>query len=77
MEFGAELAKHAQGLKVRDGLKEGTRMGSLVISRRVSSMIELTQDVVDHGDSVAAGGERLLGESGQLLGADQADQRAA
>jgi len=48
-EFGSELAKHTQGLKVRDGLKEGTRMGSLVNPRRVSSMIELTQDVVDRG----------------------------
>jgi succinate-semialdehyde dehydrogenase/glutarate-semialdehyde dehydrogenase len=29
-------------------------------------MIELTQDVVDHGASVAAGGERLFGETGSL-----------
>ena len=29
-------------------------------------MIELTQDVVDHGASVAAGGERLFGETGNF-----------
>jgi hypothetical protein len=35
-------------------------MGSLANPRRVSSMIELAQDVVDRGASVAAGGERFL-----------------
>jgi succinate-semialdehyde dehydrogenase/glutarate-semialdehyde dehydrogenase len=65
-EFGSELAKYAQGLKVRDGLREGTRMGSLVNPRRVSSMIELTQDVIDRGASVAVGGERFFGETGSF-----------
>jgi hypothetical protein len=47
-------------------------MGSLVNPRRVSSMIELTQDVIDRGASVAVGGETIFWRDGQHLGADRA-----
>ena len=47
-------------------------MGSLVNPRRVSSKIELTQDVIDRGASVAVGGETIFWRDGQHLGADRA-----
>ena len=58
-DFAAALAKHAQGLKVGDGSAEGTQMGPLANSRRLSAMAEFTSDAVQRGASIATGGERI------------------
>ncbi len=64
-DFAAALVKHAQGLKVGDGSTEGTQMGPLANPRRLTAMAEFTQDAVERGGRVAAGGERI-GESGNF-----------
>ncbi|MFN3416406.1 MAG: NAD-dependent succinate-semialdehyde dehydrogenase [Caldimonas sp.] len=64
-EFAQALAQHAQGLKVGDGLAEGTQMGPLANPRRLAAMAELTQDAVRKGATVLAGGERI-GHSGNF-----------
>ncbi|ABM31956.1 NAD-dependent succinate-semialdehyde dehydrogenase [Paracidovorax citrulli] len=61
-DFVAALARHAQGLKVGDGLADGTQMGPLANPRRITAMAELMQDAVQHGAQVAAGGERIGGD---------------
>ena len=58
-DFAAALAKHAQGLKVGDGLAEGTQMGPLANPRRLTAMAEFTKDAVERGATVLAGGERI------------------
>src|SRR5918993_1093035 len=58
-DFAAALAKHAQALKVGDGLTEGTQMGPLANSRRLTAMAEFTKDAVDRGATVLTGGERI------------------
>jgi succinate-semialdehyde dehydrogenase / glutarate-semialdehyde dehydrogenase len=64
-EFAAALVKHAQGLKVGDGMADGIQMGPLANPRRVTAMAEFTQDAVTRGAQVAAGGERI-GQSGNF-----------
>lgn len=61
-KFVAELGAFAQGLKVGNGLAEGTQMGPLSNPRRVSAMTDLVQDALQRGVKVAAGGQRLSGE---------------
>jgi succinate-semialdehyde dehydrogenase/glutarate-semialdehyde dehydrogenase len=65
-EFAAALAKHAQGLKVGDGLADGTQMGPLANPRRLTAMAELTQDAVQRGATVLAGGQRI-GDAGNFF----------
>lgn len=64
-DFAAALVKHAQGLKVGDGLGEGVQMGPLANPRRLTAMAEFTQDAVQRGATVAAGGERI-GDQGNF-----------
>lgn len=64
-EFAQALAKYAQGLKVGDGLAEGTTMGPLANPRRVTAMAELHEDAVKKGATVLAGGKRI-GDSGNF-----------
>jgi succinate-semialdehyde dehydrogenase/glutarate-semialdehyde dehydrogenase len=64
-EFGQALAKQAQGLKVGDGLAEGTQMGPLANPRRLTAMAEFTKDAVEQGATVLAGGERI-GDTGNF-----------
>ncbi len=64
-EFAAELAKHAQGLKVGDGLADGTQMGPLANPRRLTAMTEFTKDAIERGATVLAGGERI-GDTGNF-----------
>jgi succinate-semialdehyde dehydrogenase/glutarate-semialdehyde dehydrogenase len=64
-EFAAALVKHAKGLKVGDGMADGIQMGPLANPRRVTAMAEFTQDAVERGAQVAAGGERI-GQSGNF-----------
>src|SRR3954452_18527103 len=64
-EFAQALAKYAQGLKVGDGLAEGTQMGPLANPRRVTAMAEIHQDAVGKGAQVLTGGKRI-GDAGNF-----------
>ena len=59
------MAKQAQGLKVGDGLAEGTQMGPLANPRRVTAMAEFTKDAVDRGANLLTGGARI-GDAGNF-----------
>lgn len=63
--FVEGLAQLARGLKVGDGLAEGTQMGPLANARRVTAMTELVDDAVSHGARLLAGGSRQ-GEVGNF-----------
>jgi succinate-semialdehyde dehydrogenase/glutarate-semialdehyde dehydrogenase len=58
-EFAQRLAAHARSLKVGDGLTEGTAMGPLANSRRLSAMTQIIEDARKQGAQVVAGGERI------------------
>jgi succinate-semialdehyde dehydrogenase / glutarate-semialdehyde dehydrogenase len=64
-EFAQALAKYAQGLKVGDGLAEGTQMGPLANPRRVTAMAEFHEDAVKKGAQVLTGGKRI-GDAGNF-----------
>ncbi|HCL3894705.1 TPA: aldehyde dehydrogenase family protein, partial [Pseudomonas aeruginosa] len=63
--FAKALSKHAQNLKVGNGLEEGTEMGPLANSRRVTAMEEFLQDAETKGAQILAGGSRI-GEEGNF-----------
>jgi succinate-semialdehyde dehydrogenase/glutarate-semialdehyde dehydrogenase len=58
-DFAAALARHAQSLKVGDGLAEGTQMGPLANPRRIVAMAGMLEDAVQRGATVATGGARI------------------
>ncbi|MDR2335084.1 MAG: NAD-dependent succinate-semialdehyde dehydrogenase [Burkholderiaceae bacterium] len=58
-DFVAALTKYAKGLRVGDGLAEGTQMGPLANPRRVTAMAEFMADAVQSGAEVMTGGERI------------------
>jgi succinate-semialdehyde dehydrogenase/glutarate-semialdehyde dehydrogenase len=64
-EFGKALATYAEGLKVGDGLTEGTTMGPLANPRRLTAMAEFTQNAVDAGATLLTGGLRI-GDQGNF-----------
>ena len=64
-DFAQALAKYASGLKVGDGLAEGTQMGPLANPRRLTAMTEFHEDAVKHGAQVLAGGKRI-GDAGNF-----------
>jgi succinate-semialdehyde dehydrogenase/glutarate-semialdehyde dehydrogenase len=64
-QFATALVKHAKGLKVGDGMMEGTQMGPLANPRRLTAMAEFTKDAVARGATVAAGGQRI-GDAGNF-----------
>jgi succinate-semialdehyde dehydrogenase/glutarate-semialdehyde dehydrogenase len=64
-EFAQAMAKYASGLKVGDGLAEGTQMGPLANPRRLTAMAEFHEDAVKKGAQVLAGGKRI-GDSGNF-----------
>lgn len=64
--FTSALVRHAQGLKLGDGLTEGTTLGPLANARRLSAMSRLVDDALAKGAKVAAGGERV-GSSGNFF----------
>ena len=65
-EFAGALARHAQGLKVGDGMASDTQMGPLANPRRLTAMADIVQDAVKLGAKVVAGGERI-GTSGNFF----------
>jgi succinate-semialdehyde dehydrogenase / glutarate-semialdehyde dehydrogenase len=64
-EFAEAFTAAAAKLKVGDGLTEGTTMGPLANPRRVTAMAEVTQDAVERGAKVLAGGQRI-GDTGNF-----------
>jgi len=58
-DFAQALADHAKGLKVGDGLSDGTQMGPLANSRRIDAMSAFTEDAVKKGAKLLAGGQRI------------------
>lgn len=65
-DFVATLTRHAQALKVGDGLAEGTTMGPLANPRRITAMVDLLGDAVQQGAEVCTGGERI-GSAGNFF----------
>jgi succinate-semialdehyde dehydrogenase/glutarate-semialdehyde dehydrogenase len=64
-DFAEALAAHARSLRVGDGLAEGTQMGPLANPRRVAAMTAVTDDAVQRGAKLLAGGARV-GEHGNF-----------
>jgi succinate-semialdehyde dehydrogenase/glutarate-semialdehyde dehydrogenase len=58
-DFAQALAEHAKGLKVGDGLAEGTQMGPLANARRIDAMTAFTEDAVKKGAKLLTGGQRI------------------
>ena len=58
-EFAALMVKHAESLKLGDGLAEGTTLGPLANARRMTAMVKLIDDARKTGATVATGGERV------------------
>ena len=65
-EFAQALVKHAEGLKLGDGLAEGTTLGPLANPRRLTAMAQILADAQAKGARVATGGERV-GSSGNFF----------
>ncbi|HEY1996657.1 NAD-dependent succinate-semialdehyde dehydrogenase [Paraburkholderia sp.] len=61
-EFVAALVKHAEGLKLGDGLAEGTTLGPLANARRLTAMAKVLDNARATGATVATGGERVGSE---------------
>jgi len=59
--FIEALVAHTRSLKVGEGLAAGTTMGPLANPRRLVAMQQFTEDAVQRGATVAAGGERIGG----------------
>ena len=57
--FVDKLVSLAKGIKVGDGLAEGTTMGPLANERRIPAMEALIQDAVQKGAKVVTGGKRI------------------
>lgn len=64
-QFSEAFVHHACSLAVGDGQTEGTQMGPLANARRVTAMAEFTQDAVERGAKLAAGGARI-GDAGNF-----------
>jgi succinate-semialdehyde dehydrogenase/glutarate-semialdehyde dehydrogenase len=58
-DFAQAFADHAKGLKVGDGLAEGTQMGPLANPRRIDAMSAFTDDAVKKGAKLLFGGQRI------------------
>ncbi|CAN5883709.1 NAD-dependent succinate-semialdehyde dehydrogenase [soil metagenome] len=61
-EFSKALVKHAEGLKLGDGLTAGTTLGPLANARRITAMAKVMDDARAKGATIATGGERMGGE---------------
>jgi len=64
--FAQALVKHAENLKLGDGLAEGTTLGPLANTRRLGAMARLLDDARAKGAKVATGGERV-GKTGNFF----------
>ena len=58
-DFAKALVKHAESLKLGDGLAEGTTLGPLANPRRLTAMAKVMDDARAKGAKVVTGGERI------------------
>jgi succinate-semialdehyde dehydrogenase/glutarate-semialdehyde dehydrogenase len=58
-EFAMLMVRHAESLKIGDGLAEGTTLGPLANARRLTAMAKVLDDARKTGATVATGGERV------------------
>ena len=58
-EFARELVRHAESLKLGDGLDAATTLGPLANGRRVAAMGKILENARATGAKVATGGERV------------------
>lgn len=65
-EFSQALKQHAEGLKLGDGLAEGTTLGPLANPRRLTAMAQVVADARQRGAEVLTGGARV-GEAGNFF----------
>ncbi|PRX18477.1 succinate-semialdehyde dehydrogenase/glutarate-semialdehyde dehydrogenase [Paraburkholderia sp. BL18I3N2] len=61
-EFEQALVRHAESLKVGDGLAEGTTLGPLANVRRVGAIRKVIENARAVGATVATGGEAIGGD---------------
>lgn len=61
-EFVRAMAAHAEGLKLGDGLAEGTTLGPLANDRRLAAMAKVVEDAQAKGAQVVTGGKRVGSE---------------
>ncbi len=66
--FAEAMVKHAESLKLGDGLAEGTTLGPLANSRRLTAMARVLDDARAKGAKIATGGERV-GTDGNFFSA--------
>ncbi len=57
-QFAQALVKHAESLKMGDGLADGTTLGPLANPRRLTAMAKVMEDARSKGAKIATGGER-------------------
>ena len=65
-EFAQALVKHAESLKLGDGLTEGTTLGPLANARRLTAMAKVMDNALSSGAKIATGGERI-GKDGNFF----------
>ncbi|MEO8280661.1 MAG: NAD-dependent succinate-semialdehyde dehydrogenase [Ideonella sp.] len=65
-EFAKALVKHAESLKLGDGLTEGTTLGPLANARRLTAMAKVMDNALSSGAKIATGGERI-GKDGNFF----------
>ncbi|HBI69965.1 MAG TPA: NAD-dependent succinate-semialdehyde dehydrogenase, partial [Massilia sp.] len=65
-EFTRAFVQHAEGLKLGDGLQEGTTLGPLANARRLTAMAKVVEDAQAKGATVSLGGKRV-GETGNFF----------
>ena len=64
--FTKALVAHAEGLKLGDGLADGTTLGPLANARRITAMASVIENARKSGATVATGGERV-GSAGNFF----------
>ncbi|MGA0584561.1 MAG: aldehyde dehydrogenase family protein, partial [Castellaniella sp.] len=65
-EFTRAFVRHAEALKLGDGLDEGTTLGPLANARRVAAMTKVVEDARQRGAEILTGGARV-GETGNFF----------
>ncbi|KAF1044071.1 NAD-dependent succinate-semialdehyde dehydrogenase [Xylophilus sp.] len=65
-DFTRALVRHAEGLKVGNGLESGTTLGPLANPRRLTAMKKVVEDAIVAGARLATGGKQI-GEAGNFF----------
>ncbi|WP_277594263.1 NAD-dependent succinate-semialdehyde dehydrogenase [Pseudomonas chlororaphis] len=65
-EFNKALVRHAESLRIGDGLDTNVTLGPLANPRRLSAMITCVEDALEKGAVLLTGGKRL-GECGNFF----------